>query len=402
MNAIRLDIRETRASMAASVNSIEERLSPAIAKQQIADLKETVVAEFHDAKEQIRNDIAQDLAGAKSAIESEFHGAKMRIAEEYENARAAAYDATVGKVNAMVINAREAVVTAGDATMSAVRDNPIPVALIALGTGWLVMGAFSARREQFRAPRSRSDRERAYRAQDPRPAFGSPYGSEQSSDYMFDPGQGRADRDARPFQSADRLRFEREETADGEPFGEGLAARAGDAAVDARKYVGKVVSDVGESASKLAHEVGDSAVQFSSDARAVRRKLARDARTAARSVGRQVIRAEKAVERGYEVNPLAFGVGALAAGALVGLAVPYTTREDRWFGGTKDKLLASAHEAARGVIESAGDAVANAAEAVESDSDDATDPRPLTRKDEHTKDWFSGDRDARQTSPTLG
>ena len=54
---IRQDIERTRADMSRTVDEIEHRLSPAHLKEQVADLKENVLGQFHDAKEQIKSEL---------------------------------------------------------------------------------------------------------------------------------------------------------------------------------------------------------------------------------------------------------------------------------------------------------------------------------------------------------
>jgi hypothetical protein len=64
-------------------------------------------------------------------------------------------------------------------------------------------------------------------------------------------------------------------------------------------------------------------------------------------------------------NPLAVGAGALLLGALAGLAIPETERENELLGETRDSMVDKAQEVARTattrVQDAAGDLVADAA-----------------------------------------
>lgn len=60
----------------------------------------------------------------------------------------------------------------------------------------------------------------------------------------------------------------------------------------------------------------------------------------------QAGRVENLVERTFHDNPLAVGLGVVAAGVAVGLALPITQREQRWLGGARDRLIEKAEHAA--------------------------------------------------------
>ncbi len=140
--AIRGDIERTRGDMSRTVNEIEERLSPSRIKEQlsnltagvvgdlegkVAELKGSVVDGYHEAKEQLKDDIGRELIGARNMV-----------SEEITHARTAVREATVGRVEHMVHDARESVTETGTSVMSTLKANPIPAALVAVGLGWLL------------------------------------------------------------------------------------------------------------------------------------------------------------------------------------------------------------------------------------------------------------------------
>jgi hypothetical protein len=133
--------------MSRTVNEIEERLSPTRIKAQldnvtagvmegiegkVAELKDSFVVGYHEAKGQLKDDIGRELKDARTLV-----------SDEVTHARIAVRDATVGRVEHMVHDARESVTDAGSSVLSTIKANPIPAALIGVGLGWLL---FRARR----------------------------------------------------------------------------------------------------------------------------------------------------------------------------------------------------------------------------------------------------------------
>src|SRR5690606_30749568 len=105
--------------MSRTVDAIERRLSPARLKEQVTGVKEHVLGEIRDAKNQVKGDLADEIGAARS---------KLR-------------DATVGRVEDMVMDARDRVSDAGSDVLGTIRENPIPAALVFVGLGWLAMSA---------------------------------------------------------------------------------------------------------------------------------------------------------------------------------------------------------------------------------------------------------------------
>lgn len=62
-------------------------------------------------------------------------------------------------------------------------------------------------------------------------------------------------------------------------------------------------------------------------------------------------RAESELARWMRTNPLAVGLSAAAAGAVVGLSLPRTQTEDRWLGDTRDTLVERAQDAAQETVQ---------------------------------------------------
>ncbi len=388
---IRDDIERTRANMSRTVDEIEQRLSPAHLKEQVADLKETVIGQFHEAKEHI-----------KEEIKEEIHEVKDRVRGEIAEARTAAYDATVGRVNHMVEDARETVTDAGTTILGTIRANPIPAALVAVGIGWLFMNA-------------RSNRVGTRRL---RPA---PYGGEELDLYAGYVGEGEsADTERYPREAGPRRVMRKGQKAIaraastvgggmsnvghrvadgatnvGQRFAGGArnvgrtvaqgASSVGHRVADTASAVGHRVADgasaVAHGASSAAHRVGDRAGHLVEGARSTAMQVAGDARTTGRRVvrgaGQQFHRAEATIEVAYEDSPMAFGAVALAIGAAVGLALPHTSKEDAWMGDAKEALFERAQVAAHEALHRVEERVSEVASAAVSTPARAED-RSLT------------------------
>jgi ElaB/YqjD/DUF883 family membrane-anchored ribosome-binding protein len=59
---------------------------------------------------------------------------------------------------------------------------------------------------------------------------------------------------------------------------------------------------------------------------------------------------EGAVQRTFQDNPLAIGLGVVAVGLAIGLAIPITHKEDEWLGQARDTLTDKAQQVAREAI----------------------------------------------------
>jgi hypothetical protein len=351
--AIRGDIERTRGEMSRTVNAIEERLSPAHLKEQlasvtagvtadieqkVAELKASVIGEYHEAKDHLKDDLGRELRSAQHAVNDEFI-----------HARTAVRDATVGRVENMVHDARETVTDAGATVLDTIKANPIPAALIGVGIGWLIFGGRSAGRS------SAADRMRRFRASNARSGYG------------YDAGYGYAEgRDEQDLARGPRRALRQGQRAVGSAIHtaeEGVSnayRAAGEGVTNALHTAGHGVADLGhrvqegashlvEGAQGAVRNVGDTVGHFADDARVRGGRIARGA-------GRQVMRAERGVESTLRENPLALGAVAIAIGAAIGLSLPHTHVEDEWMGDAKDRLLQRAEGYAGEAIQKAENA----------------------------------------------
>ena len=192
---------------------------------------------------------------------------------------------------------------AGTTMLDTLKENPVPAIIAGLSVGWLIMKGGESERDRYHRERYEDDYYSRYgRYPAPRRARGYGYETYQS---RYDTGYDGDDRSVKD--------------------------RAGDLADDAQQKV-----------QQAKHKAGDLADQATDQAH----ELADDARTYGR-------RAENWLERQMNESPLTMGAVALAAGALVGLAVPETHKEDEWMGRSSERLKEQAKDAAEEKLDQA-------------------------------------------------
>jgi hypothetical protein len=339
--AIRSDIAQTRDDMSKTIEQIEERLSPAHLKEQLADVKQSAIGQYHEAKDHVKDDLSRELEMAKAKVQEEVRAAKLAVQQEIHDARMAVRQATVGKVENMVHDARDAVSDAGTSILDTIRENPIPSAMVALGLGWLLFGGkkSSTRRTHMR-------------------------GSMRNARLDFDDGYSyrgyEGGYDDRSLM--DRGRGLMRSAGDGVS---GVAHRIQDGASSVADRAGAMVHDVEDTVGEVAHRATEGAAHLARDARDEAMHLAHEARRTGQMAMRRAQMGAHRVEEGFEAtmrdNPLAVGAVAVALGAAVGLALPHTAKEDELMGGAKQRLVDKAQGLAHQAMEKVEQTVENAA-----------------------------------------
>jgi hypothetical protein len=256
---LRMQIARTRAEMGETIDEIQYRLSPAYMKEQTQEI--------------IR-------------------------------------DSITGKVEQMAYETEHAMNNWRDSAMNTVRDNPLPVAMIGIGLGWLlVKGNQDNNGDDYYEERY--------------------YPTARAARYSYAAPRGRRGYDA---------------AYENEPgMSEQVRERVDDMADNATDWIDEQVDSAQETAEDFAEEMQDRRDSAMESAGQYRDEAARRARETAyrtrRRTRQQAHRAKRTFWDTLNDNPLAIGVATMAAGALVGLALPGTRQEDELLGATRDQLI---------------------------------------------------------------
>jgi ElaB/YqjD/DUF883 family membrane-anchored ribosome-binding protein len=267
----RADIEQTRLALGDTLNQIQERLSPARLKEQ--------------AKESVR-------------------------------------EATIGRVKKMARNAGDKAGEAGRGLADVVRDNPVPLALIGLGAGWLLMNARkrTARNYEYNREHLLTERQPVgYEAGHIGPISRVERARQSVREAVHDAGD-------RVSETAHRVEERVSEVA------HSVSERASDIAQSVRERVTDTPHIVADGASTVASKVSDAGSRISS--------RVSDMRASAQE---RMLRARYQ----YEETPWMGAAVAIGLGMAAGLAIPGSQREDELFGSRRDDLLDRARDVAR-------------------------------------------------------
>ena len=217
-------------------------------------------------------------------------------------------------------NARSKAKDAYRSVARQVKDHPMPALLIGAGIAWIIVDAAAADDEAGPSDYPGSDRERRYRA--------SLRGTTATGLVQaFGEGDAGAESESGP----------------------GLGEKAADIAAQAKD----AVSDAADAVRNKMSGLGDAAHGALEQSRSVSRSVGRSLQSGYRTGADQI-------EDAMAEYPLAVGIGFAALGALTGLLLPRSRREDRMFGEQSDELVDAAKEKGKELLES-GKAVAGRA-----------------------------------------
>ena len=285
---IKEQIEQTRSNMSETIDAIQEKLSFSNISDQVKEISDHV-------KEGVSEHISNAVETAKEAV----------------------YEATIGKaenfmqtVTKVLGNVSESMGEAGTYVVSSARRNPLPLALIGLGIGMLLM-------------------------------------QNSRSTSVYSSGDGRRKGNGRSGGSAGKSTFRQ------------VASTTTGALSSAQKTVGNVAGSAYEGVGNVAGSAYEGVTNVAGSAYEGVTGAASSAyqgvTSLASSTGEQVQhltrRAQTQYEQTLEENPLAIGAIALALGAVVGLAIPSTQYENQLLGDTRENLVQSVEEAARGAFE---------------------------------------------------
>jgi ElaB/YqjD/DUF883 family membrane-anchored ribosome-binding protein len=250
------------------------------------------------------------------------------VSEATEQAKAALREATIGRAEAAMNEAMRTTRGAGTTMLDTIKQNPIPAAMIGIGLGWLLFKGQSNNQSDQRfayrgAASSGMDRQGrlwtsgagGYSGTGGYSGYGSYSGENRSGDW--DDSSGLTDR---------------------------IQDTAGQAVGQAQDAAGRAVGQVQDAAGRVADNLGDTMGGLQ--------------QTTQEFAGN----AQDGILRLMHDSPLVAGGIAIAAGMVVGLALPETEQEKELMGEARDSLMEQVKESARGAQQRIQDAVGQVGE----------------------------------------
>lgn len=324
--------------------------------------------------------IRQQIDHTRAQLETTIEAIGKRLSPEtlIEQAKTSAREATVGRINEMKNQANRKVEGVSTSLSQTVRDNPLPVAVIGLGLGWLLLSERN-KRDGYRMD------EYAYR------------GGRQR--YYDDYEQDRPLEEVREFVSQAATAVENK-AATVKHRVKGAIEEAGESVSDVANQAGETVSEttqrvgakISDSANRMGSAVEDTASRVGETVEAVQQKTGQMTERARMEADRlrheaewrsrrTAMRTKQTFWENMEDNPLAVGAVLAIAGAAVGAAIPASEYENKLMGQTRDRLLDEAKVRAQDVVERVQTVVEDTQHAVVSEAKDAARRQNLTIDD---------------------
>lgn len=262
-------------------------------------------AETHDSADpdEIRGNIEQ----TRSSMSETIDALQERLNPQHlvDEAKESLRGATIGKVEDMMDSARDSMQGASNGIMGTIRDNPVPVALVGIGLGWLFLRGRNRSQPTSIVTNNRSVN--GYYTDRGYDAFTAPYGQNYNRGYP------------QPQQE--------------QPTTNGVADKANQMAGQAQDKLHDMGGKAQDTMQQVAGQAQDTMQQFGGQAQY------------------QAQQARGWFEDNLRENPFAVGAVALAVGALVGLAIPETPQENQLLGDTRDSLMDKAQDAAQDTLQ---------------------------------------------------
>ena len=286
------------------------------------------------------DEIRQQISHTRALMSTTITQIGERLSPDYilDKAKTSVREAAVGRINDMRYEANRRMENVSNNMGDTVRANPLPVALIGIGLGWLLMSERS-KRQQYDTRGYRTSGYRYYESNEgPSRVDQARYRLNEAADTVQDRAAHLQDRISDTAQSV------------GENISE-TAQRTGDTVRETAHRTGEAVRDtvqrVGETVGQRAEMVQERASDMTMQARNEAERLAAEARWRAQNGIQQTRQTFWEV---MEQNPLTLGAVVLIAGAAVGAAIPSTEYENRLLGETRDKLMDEARTRAQDTV----------------------------------------------------
>ena len=292
-----------------------------------------------------------------------------RLSPDYliDKAKTSVREATVGRFKDMSYEANRRMEDMSNSMSDTVRANPLPVALIGLGLGWLLMSDRSKRQQYEMRGQYGTTGYRYYEGNN------DPAALDQVRHRVGDAADAVQDRAA---DLQDRI--------------SGTAQRVGENVSETAQRTGEAVREtayrMGESVGHTAEMVQERAADMSNQARNEADRLAAEARWRAQN---GVERTRQTFWEAMEQTPLTLGAIVLIAGAAVGASIPSTEYENRLMGDTRDRLMDEAKTRAQDTVDRVQTVLQEAQQAAVTEAKSAAQREnlPIGGGDNGAGDW---------------
>jgi hypothetical protein len=375
---IETQLDETRGAISNDIKALGSKLSSDNLKHEakivLTDVKDSAKEVLASAKDSAKDALVDAAGSAKQTIVDAADAAKNTVVEAASAAKDTVVDAT-SSAKESLLEAKEVVTDklheykdvavetlddvsitarrAGTASWTFAKQNAVPLALIGLGSAWLIAGsktrtASAPRRvPTLKSPAVHTAYSNEYDSA-PRGRIAT-YGGRVVDERDYDSSRSHAPaRSAKSIggSAAHATAEVKDAVADLTDRAQGLYDRAGDKITDVAAHATDRAQDLvgraGEALKRGTLQTRDMALYGLTRVRDGSRELA-------------------------EENPLAVGAAALAVGIGIGLMLPSTSKENALLGATRDHWIDEAREAAQGVRAAAqtlGETAKETAEAI--------------------------------------
>lgn len=344
--------------------------------------------DYNESPEAIKTDIErtrQNMSEKIDQIQARLSPGNIK-AQAQETVRDIVRDSTESLTSYLTENSKELGVTVAQA----IKSNPIPAALIGVGIGWLLVESYGGSRSNNQAyNRQRNSWQRAewyadagphypastssdlYTSREMAPSFaaqyqgagaqyqdagaqytGAQYSSSQYTGGQSGSAQGRTG-GYTSYTSSDQPGWIQDKASNlREQIGE-KAEQLRDTVQHVGEQVSEKVGEWTESMRAQSSAAGDQANYYTNQARGQMANLGEQASSMGQQAQAYARQTGQQLQHSLEDNPLVFGGVALAIGALIGLALPVTRRENEMLGPWRDEVVESMQEVASDVAERA-------------------------------------------------
>lgn len=274
--------------------------------------------------------IRGQIENTRARLETTINSIGERLSPEnlIDQAKASAREATRERINDMKNEANRKVEDVSNTLGQTIRDNPLPVALIGVGLGWLWL---SGRNK----PYDYQGREYVYRSE----GYGA-YNQEDGN-HLDAAREWVGEATSAADRQVARIKDRAEEAAQaiGETVGD-VTQRAGETAGES---VYRAAEAIGEATETIQERVGETALRTRREAE----RLRREAEWRSRAT---VNRTRQSFWETMNNNPLVVGAVAAMAGVAIGATIPSTDYENQLLGETRDRLLDEAKTRAQDAV----------------------------------------------------